>query len=46
MPRIRIDEDANSKLEKAVEKLEATKSGLASEFIRSKSEEVLESDTV
>lgn len=34
MPRIRIDDDAHGKIEEATEKIDGTKSGLASEAIR------------
>lgn len=42
MARIRIDDDAEEKLEKASNKVGGTKSGLASEFIRNGAEEILE----
>jgi predicted DNA-binding protein len=42
MARVRIDEDANTKLDNACEIIGATKSGLASEMIREASEEIIE----
>jgi hypothetical protein len=42
MARIRIDNDSKEKLEKASELIDGTKSGLASEFIREKSEQIID----
>lgn len=42
MARVRIDDDSAEKLEEAADLIDGTKSGLASEFIREKSEEIID----
>lgn len=40
--RIRIDDDASEKLDDVIDKIDASKKGLASELIREGCEEILE----